>query len=190
MKATLEKPSSIRIDPALHKILECTREDAIKPAAMTKKYLPVETAAKASLNGAFKLGTRAAFSTTHLGRVAGFGPSVNILAEAPFFTRRVYKLHRQHKFDQISKEDYKRSLIKQSFTSANTVIGATAGALIGQAAIPIPILGAAVGGTLGAVSGHGFGYLEGWAASKLVRGSRSVTFPTVENRAFSDFPLV
>ena len=58
-------------------------------------------------------------------------------------------------------------MIQQSFTSANTVIGATAGAIIGQVAIPVPVLGAAVGGALGTISGNGIGRLKGWAASKL-----------------------
>ena len=79
-------------------------------------------------------------------------------------------------------------MIQQSFTSANTVLGATAGAIIGQVAIPVPVLGAAVGGALGTVSGHGIGRLEGWAASKLVRDGKVPTLPVIMTFEFSDIP--
>lgn len=148
----------------------------------------IEAGAKASVNVAFKLGSRVALSSTRIGGIIGFGPGINLLAEAPFFTRRVYKLNRQRKFDQITNEDYKRGIIQQSFTSANTVLGATAGAIVGQVAIPIPVLGAAVGGALGTISGNGLGRLEGWAASKLVRDTKVATLPVILNLQYLEIP--
>lgn len=123
-----------------------------------------------------------------MGLVSGFIPGLNLLIESPFFTRRIYKLYRKHKFDQISNSEYKRGVVKQSFTSANTVIGATSGAIVGQIVIPVPVLGGAVGGALGAVAGHSLGHLEGWAASKLVRDDKVVTLPIVTTHVFSDIP--
>lgn len=189
MLATTGETSSVHVDPNVHRVLECRKEDNRRPPSVGRvRSLSVEAGARASTNVAFKLGSRVVLHGTRLGRVVGFGPGLNLLAEAPFFTRRLYKLNRQKKFDQITEEDYKRGVIQQSFTSANTVIGATAGAIIGQVAIPIPILGAAVGGALGTISGNGIGRLEGWAASKLVRDGRTPTLPLIVTFQFSDFP--
>lgn len=180
---------SLQVDPHIHKILQYHKEDFKRPPSTDQlRSLSLEAGARASLNIAFKVGSRVALHSTLLGRVVGFGPGINLLAEAPFLTRRLYKLGRQRKFDQISEEEFKRGVIKQSFTSANTVIGATAGAIIGQVAIPVPVLGAAVGGALGTISGNGIGRLEGWAASKLVRDGRVTTLPVVVVLQFSDMP--
>ena len=187
--ATVGQTMDIQVSPEVHKILQCRKEDIRPPLSLNKlRSVSLEAGARASVNTAFKLGSRVALQSTRLGRVVGFGPGINILAEAPFFTRRIYKLGRQKKFDQITEEEYKRGIIQQSFTSANTVIGATAGAIIGQVAIPIPVVGAAVGGVLGTIGGNGIGRLEGWAASKLVRDERSTTLPIIVTLEFSDMP--
>ena len=189
MLATTGETASIHVDPHIHRVLQCRKEDFQKPPSVGKvRSLSIEASAKATTNVAFKLGSRVLLHGTRLGRVVGFGPGINLLAEAPFFTRRLYKLNRQRKFDQITEEDYKRGIIQQSFTSANTVIGATAGAILGQVVIPVPVLGAAVGGALGTVSGNGIGRLEGWAASKLVRDGRTPTLPIIVCFDFSEFP--
>lgn len=189
MLATVGQAISIQVDPHVHKILQCRKEDVQRPQSISKvRSMSLEVGTRASVNVAFRLGSRVALHGTRLGRVVGFGPGINLLAEAPIFTRRIYKLDRQKKFDQISNEDYKRGVIQQSFTSANTVIGATAGAIIGQVAIPVPFLGAAVGGALGTISGNGLGRLEGWAASKLVRDGKVPTLPVVVSLDFLDYP--
>lgn len=189
MLATVGQAISIQVDPHIHKILQRRKEDIRRPPSISRvRSVSVEAGAKASVNIAFKLGSRVLLHGTRLGRVVGIGPGINILAEAPFFTRRMYKLNRQKKFDQISEEDYKRGVIQQSFTSANTVVGATAGAIIGQVVIPIPVLGAAVGGALGTISGNGLGRLEGWAASKLIRDAKTPTLPIVMTLTFMDYP--
>ena len=191
MMATIGEAVSIQVDFQVHKILQCRKEDRRRPLVMAGKLrvLSTEASARASVNVAFKLGSRAVLHGSRLGRIVGFGPGLNLLAEAPFFTRHMYKLGRQKKFDQITKEEYKRGMIQQSFTSANTVIGATAGAILGQVAIPIPVLGAAVGGALGTISGNGIGRLEGWAASKLVRDARVPTLPVIVSLEYEGFPI-
>jgi len=37
-----------------------------------------------------------------------------------------------------------------------------------QVAIPVPVLGAALGGAVGGIGGQAMGRIESWAASKLV----------------------
>lgn len=136
----------------------------------------------------FQLGFRAALSGTAIGIVAGAAVAVNLLIEGPLLVRSVYKLHRKKKFDQISSEEYKRGLIEESVTSANTVVGAVGGAIVGQVAIPVPVLGAAVGGAVGGIVGQACGRAEGWAVGKLVRDPKSVTMLPLTTLLFLDNP--
>ena len=179
--AAVGHPICIQLDPQLHKILQYRKEDLQGHVSINKRLVSVEAGARVSIHAAFKLGGRFALRNTRLGRLIGFGPGLSILAEATFFTRSIYKLNRQRKFDQITDKDYKRSVIKQTFTSTNMVIGVTAGAILGQIAIPIPGVGAAVGGTLGSLGGNGIGCIEGWAFSKLVRDDKEPTLPIILN---------
>ena len=189
MLATVGHDISLQVDPHLHQVLQCRKEDQHRPpSAATVRQISIEAGARASVHVAFKLGGRVLLHGTRLGGVVGFGPGISILAEAPLFTRRLYKLNRQRKFDRISEEEYKRGVIRQSFTSANTIVGATAGAIVGQLVIPVPVLGAAVGGALGTISGNSLGRLEGWAASKLVQDVRPPTLPVVVVVDFMDYP--
>ena len=183
----------MQLDVSIHKALQFSMEDAVKPISLeskngnvTSSISPGEACTRVATNTVFRLGARAAITATRVGLISGFVPGLNLLIETPFYTRRVYKLYRKHKFNQISEADYKRGVVRQSFTSANTVIGATTGAILGQIAIPIPVLGGAVGGALGLVAGGSIGSLEGWAASKLVRDAKSVTLPVVVIHSFSD----
>ena len=138
MLATTGEASSAHVEPHIHRVL---KEDSRRPPLVSRvRSLSIEAGARTSTNVAFKLGSRVLLHGTRLGQVVGFGPGINRSAETPLFTRRMYKLNRQRKFDQITEEDYQRGVIQQSFTSANTVIGATAGAIIGQVAIPVPVL--------------------------------------------------
>ena len=194
--ATVGHPMNLQVDINVHRFLQYSIEDSIKPislgtkctAASSTQLSSTETCTKVASHAVFKLGAHAAITASRLGLISGFVPGLNLLIESPFFTRRVYKLYRKHKFDQISDSEYKQGVVKQSFTSANTVIGATSGAIIGQIAIPIPVVGGAVGGALGAVAGHSIGHLEGWAASKLVRDEKIVTLPVMVTYSFSDIP--
>ena len=136
----------------------------------------------------FQLGFRAALSGTAIGIVAGAAVAVNLLIEGPLLARSLYKLHRKKKFDQISPEEYKRGVVEESVTSANTVVGAVGGAVVGQVAIPVPVLGAAVGGVVGGIIGQACGRAEGWVASKLVRDPRPVTLPQLIESSFVDNP--
>ena len=179
----------MELDPHLHKVLETRKEDIQRPMSASKlRSSSIEIGARVASKVAFRVGTRVALGTTRVGMFVGYGPGINILAETPIFTRRMYKLRRQRKFDQISEEDYKRGVIKQSFTSANTVLGATAGFIVGQLAIPVPVVGGLVGGALGTVTGNGLGHLEGWAASKLVKDPAAPTLPVLVRCEYLEIP--
>ena len=93
---------------------------------------------------AFKVGSEAAINGTILGAIGGVAFGINVLLETPFYIRGAYKLGRKKKFEMISKEEYQREMIKITFKSVNTVVGGTLGAVAGQAAIPVPVLGAVV----------------------------------------------
>ena len=49
---------------------------------------------------------------------------------------------------------------------------------MGQAAIPVPVLGA---GFIGGVPGHACGYLEGKAVGYVTQGPTKVTLPTLNS---------
>ena len=82
-----------------------------------------KASAKTTSKAAFEAGSEAAISGTLLGTIGGVAFGVNLLLETPFYIRGAYKLHRKKKFGMISKEEYKREMIKMSVTSVNTVAG-------------------------------------------------------------------
>ena len=147
-----------------------------------------KSAAKASLKttskAAFEVGSEAAVNGTILGMIGGIAFGVHLLLEAPFYIRGAYKLGRKKKFDMISKEEYQRGMIKITFKSVNTVGGGTLGAVAGQAAIPVPVLGAVVGGFVGDVLGQACGYLEGKAIGYVIRDPTKVTLPILNTPAY------
>ncbi len=210
MAAVLGDPiSSIQVDEKLHSVLQYRKENALKPFTtalgstatkstsrqLTLSKTSTEESAKdaagkaltrAGLKLAFKLSTRIALSSTVLGALAG-GPGVGIfiLIEGPILARGVYKLHRKKKFEQISEAEYKRGVVKETFTSANVVIGAVGGAIVGQILIPIPGVGAGIGGAVGTVAGQIAGKAEGHAFAKLVR-EKIVTLPIIASSSFTE----
>ena len=141
-----------------------------------------------SAEALFQLGFRAALSGTAIGIVAGVAVAVNLAFEGPLLARSVYKLHRKKKFDQISQVEYKRGIVQESFTSANTFVGAVGGAIVGQVAIPVPALGAAIGGAVGGIVGQVCGRAEGWAAGKLISDPRPVTMSPLTTLLLFDMP--
>ena len=149
--------------------------------AATKAY--IKTTSKA----AFEVGSEAAINGTILGAIGGVAFGINVLLETPFYIRGAYKLGRKKKFDMISKEEYQREMIKITFKSVNTVVGGTLGAVAGQAAIPVPVLGAMVGGFVGGVVGQACGYLEGKALGYAIRDPKNVTLPILNSPTYSKF---
>ena len=134
----------------------------------------------------FRIGYTAAISGTAVGLVAGVAVGVNVLIETPLFARGIYKEHRKHQFDCTSDTEYAQGVAKQSFISANTVMGGVGGALLGQVAIPVPVLGAVVGGFVGSMVGQAAGAGQGYLVSKLFN-AKVINLPVVTVYMFSDF---
>ena len=127
-----------------------------------------ETTFNAALANSFRVGYTAALSASTVGLVSGIALGANLIVESPLLLRGLYKTHRQRKFEAISANEEKRKFIVQTFTSANTVIGGTAGAIVGQVTIPVPIFGAVVGGFVGVIAGKALGYLEGRGVASFI----------------------
>lgn len=127
-----------------------------------------ETGVSTAVANSFRVGYTAALSATTVGLVSGIALGANLIIESPLLVRSLYKVHRKRKFEIISSTEAKRQVAVQSFTSVNTVIGGTAGAIVGQVAIPVPILGAVVGGFAGTIVGKGLGNLEGRGVALLI----------------------
>ena len=128
-----------------------------------------ETTFGAAVASSFRVGYSAALSATAVGLVSGVALGANLIVESPLFVRSIYKIRRKEKFGVISSTEAKRQYTVQSFMSANTVIGGTAGAILGQVAIPVPVVGAVVGGFVGVVAGKGLGNLEGRGVARLFK---------------------
>lgn len=138
------------------------------------------SAGKASAKTAVKVGAKAAANGSVLGAVAGISFAVNVLVEAPLLTRKIYKLSRQRTFGKISDQEFKRRRDSAVISSVNSAIGGTLGAVVGQAAIPVPVLGAAVGGMIGNLAGYGCGQLEAKLFCQLVHPDQcGVTLPKI-----------
>lgn len=126
-----------------------------------------ETGVSTAVANSFRVGYTAALSATTVGLVSGIALGANLIIESPLLVRSIYKIHRKKKFEVISNTEAKRQTAIQLITSANTVIGGTAGAIAGQVAIPIPVFGAVVGGFAGVVLGKSLGNLEGRGVARL-----------------------
>ena len=120
-----------------------------------------ETTFGVAIASSFRVGYSAAFTASTVGLVSGVALGANIIVEAPLLARSIYKIHRKEKFEVISSKEAKRQIAIESITSANTIIGGTAGAIAGQLAIPIPVVGAVVGGFCGVVAGKAAGNVGG-----------------------------
>ncbi len=146
-----------------------------------------KAASKAMTGSVAKTGAKAAASGTVLGTIAGVAFAVNVLIEAPLCVRNLYKLHRRRSFGMITEEEYKRSRDGAVITSVNSVVGGTGGAIVGQAVIPVPVLGAAAGGFIGNLAGQGFGYLEGRLVGKYLHPDRCrITLPEIVKTKYID----
>lgn len=160
---------------------------AAKLSAKSSAKAASKSASKATTRSVVKIGTKAAASGTVLGTIAGVAFAVNVLIEAPLCVRNLYKLHRQRSFGMITEEQYKRSRDGAVITSVSSVVGGIGGAIIGQVAIPVPVLGAAAGGFIGNLVGQGCGYAEGWLVGKYLHPDRcSITLPEIVKTKYID----
>ena len=139
-----------------------------------------ESSLNAAIDISFSIGYTAALSATTVGMVGGIALGVNLLVQGPLLIRDLYKVHRKKTFNMISSTEAKRQYAVKSITSVNTIIGGVGGALVGQVAIPVPVLGAAVGGFVGVLAGKGIGSLEGRAAAAmLIKNDKRTDLPVI-----------
>ena len=115
---------------------------------------------------------------------AAFGGG-NIIVDTPLLIRGLYKVHRKRKFQVISDAEAKRKATVDTFATANAVIGAVSGAVVGQALIPVPGLGALVGAFVGTLAGRSLGRMEGKSAAERFISHREPTLPIVERCTFA-----
>ena len=201
MIVTIGIPMSIQVNVVLHQALVVFKGSArglrgsvisqstghapkhLLHAAKSGATLTAKAGAKGSTKvsqNSFVAGAESATSASVLGSVGGVALAVNLVVETPIIVRGTYKLRRQKKFEVITEEEYKRAVLEMAFTSANTIIGGTVGAIAGQAAIPVPIFGAVAGGILGNLVGQQLGKLGGKVFAFLVyKDPKKPTLPQI-----------
>ena len=152
------------------------------------KVTPKASSAALSAEALLQQGFRSAVSGTAVGVATSVAAATNVAVEGPLLAKSVYELHRKKTFDQISSGEFKRGIVQESITSANTVAGSVGGAVLGQIAMPVPVVGAAVGGAVGGIVGHAFGKVEGWALGRAISEPRPVTILPLVTLSFIDNP--
>lgn len=192
MLATIGIPLSIQVNQVIRHALICARgslrafrgsvihqgaESAPKETtAHILGHACVNSSAKETARGMVKSGTKSVSQASALAMAGGITLAINLAVETPIYIRSIYKLKKKAKFEVISEEEYKRSVIKETLMSFSVVAGGTAGTVAGQATIPVPILGAMVGGVLGGLIGQGTGYIAGEITGRLIK-EKKLTLP-------------
>ena len=157
---------------------------AIARAALRTVIVEAEdTATESIANAGYMTTVRTVSQAT--GTTVAFAASAVI--KIPFLERRIYKLHRKKKFNQISDVTYKGVCARQTSVSAGAVLGGTAGAVAGSF-IPVPFLGTLLGGAagsfLGIAVGHAVEYGIGFAFSE----GMIPDFVVVLTHSYTDYP--
>ena len=176
----------------LHAGAKASAKTAAKTAAKTGAKTSAKAASKVVGKGALKLGFKAATEGSAVGTLAGVAVGINLAFEGPLLVHGIYEAHRKRSFSQISEREYRRTLIEEWTTHGNAALGGIAGALIGQVAIPVPVVGAMIGGVGGSFIGQIAGAVEGKAIGALCYPEKISTLPVVEKHKFirrdSSFP--
>ena len=192
MLATIGIPLSIQVNQVLRHALVCARgslrafrgsvihhgaECAPKEGtAHLMGQACAHSGVKETTRGVVKSGAKSVSQASALAMAGGIALAINLAVETPVYIRSIYKLKKKAKFEVISEEEYKRSVIKETLVSFSVVVGGTVGTVAGQATIPVPILGAMVGGLAGGLIGQGSGYLAGEVAGRLIK-EKKLTLP-------------
>ena len=121
-----------------------------------------------------------------IGSTVAVGSSVII--ELPFFARGIYKTYRKKKFDQITTVESKKEYTKQISLSAGMVVGGASGAMVGTL-IPVPFLGTLLGATAGSLIGMAAGKGGGLAISRFFKEGMIPDFVILQTHLYEDFPL-
>jgi hypothetical protein len=89
------------------------------------------------------------------------GLVVSVAVEGALFAKEAMKAYRKYRAGEISRDDFRQQLAKVGCECAGGVIASTAGSVIGQLVIPVPVLGSFVGCTLGNLIGRYCGAMIG-----------------------------
>ncbi|CAE7216506.1 unnamed protein product [Symbiodinium pilosum] len=99
------------------------------------------------------------------------GPAARVAGAAAAMTVEGYALYKeigrhceQLEVKNISSDQFTERICESTVSSSGRAIGSLAGAAMGQASIPVPVVGAVIGGVAGAACG-------GFYANSLVRGA-------------------
>ncbi|CAF1236949.1 unnamed protein product [Adineta steineri] len=80
----------------------------------------------------------------------------------------IKKKKNDNKKGNLSDVALKKYVVRRITSASTTVVGGTAGTIVGTILIPVPILGATVGGIIGSVGGKLIGGVSGIALSKIL----------------------
>lgn len=94
------------------------------------------------------------------GPVVG-GLVASVTTEGALFAREAKDAYRKYRAGEISLDDFRQQLAKVGCECAGGVAASTAGSVIGQLVIPIPVVGGVVGCTLGNLIGRWCGAVIG-----------------------------
>ncbi len=210
MEATTGESISIQVDDAMRKAITYSR-NAVKPIGIaisssamraTQKgvgkaaclvatapgHVSKSTARAAAQTSGFRVGYDVAVSSFSLSVAAGAATLVAIPTETALLAYSMQRHYRKRQLGLISEDDLRKEFIKEHCTAVSTAICSILGAVIGTVAIPVPVLGATVGGFVGCLGGQGIGYVEG----KLVElvydyyFGGSVDLPYICTHSFND----
>ncbi|CAF1178981.1 unnamed protein product [Didymodactylos carnosus] len=101
-----------------------------------------------------------------LGRVAG--GLVLTAVEGVSTAVDINRKHNDYNKGSLSVLAFKKYVVRRITSAAGTVIGGSAGMIVGTILIPVPILGSTIGGVTGSIGGKIIGGIAGIGVSKVV----------------------
>ena len=85
------------------------------------------------------------------------GAAISGVVDVAFSSASIYLAKRRRDKGELSEKEFNIKVKKTVFESSLKFVGGTTGSIIGQALIPVPIVGAVVGGFCGSLIGSGIG---------------------------------
>ena len=162
----LATPEGVRItNKVISNIVKETGEEAASSVTkVAATHLMKETAEEAvSKTTAIGIGKKMAS-----GAKAGlFGGTV---VEGACLAYSVHGAYQQMQRDEISQEQFRHHVVKQTGAAGGSMTGGVAGAAIGSVIIPIPVVGTVVGSVVGGVVGSLVGSIVGEATDNAMFG--------------------
>ncbi len=151
---------------------------------------PAAKGAHAAQSTGFRIGYDTSISAASLGAAAGVSAFVAIPTEAAVAIYFSLKHRQKREHGLISNDELIKEFTKEQIIAVNTAALSIAGAVVGTAAIPVPVLGASVGGFFGCLAGQALGHAEGKLFDLLYEYwlGGDVDLPPVCNHVFFDCP--